>query len=110
MPKSQSGGSRNARKGKRTEYKVRDVLVDEGWWVIRAGGSLGAADFVALKAGERPVLVQVKSTAAGPFSDFGPAARATLREVAKETGAVPVLAHWPTHGKLRWYDEAVWIS
>jgi Holliday junction resolvase len=82
------------RKGAHKERASRDLLRSDGWHVTKAGGSLGAADLVALKAGERPMLVQVKATARGPFHSFGPAERQELLDTAKQAGAVPILAWW----------------
>lgn len=110
-----TGGNRNRAKGDRAEYRVRDELLADGWYVSRAAGSLGAADFVALKRGERPQLLQVKSTASGPFSDFGPKKRDELRQIASAAGAVAMLAYvppTPRGGKkvpTRYLDETVWI-
>ena len=82
------------RKGSAKERQSKALLEAAGWHVTKAGGSLGCADLVALKDGERPLLVQVKATAAGPFHSFGPSERVELLAVAKGAGAVPVLAWW----------------
>lgn len=96
-------------KGSARELKVRDVLVEAGYLVMKAGGSLGAADLIALKRGERPRMVQVKANKdGGPWNKFGRAARAELAELAEAAGAVAELAWWPPHGDLKWYDQAVW--
>ncbi len=87
---------------------MRDVLLSQDYWVARAAGSLGDADLVALKDGERPKLIEVKSTAAGPFHSFGPKDRADLRFAAKVAGASCVLAWWPPRGKLTWIEESAW--
>lgn len=81
-------------KGSKKELQSKRLLEADGWQVTKAGGSLGCADLVALKNGERPMLVQVKATSAGPFHSFGPAERMLLLETAKRAGAVPVLAWW----------------
>lgn len=69
------------------------------WWCARAAGSLGDADIVAARpqpwSGSLPsdgrsadlLLVEVKSTAAGPYEHFGPADRAELRAAAALAGA-----------------------
>jgi hypothetical protein len=36
--------------GRRAEYEARDLLISEGYAVMRAAGSKGAADLVAIKA------------------------------------------------------------
>lgn len=97
-------------RGAQRERAVRDLLAEQGWLVVRAAGSLGCADLLALRAGERPRLVEVKSTAGGPFEHFGPAARARLAAAAEQAGADALLAHWPPRGELRWISEQEWPS
>lgn len=48
-------------KGRRTEYKVRDCLEAAGWYVVKAGGSLGIWDLVCLHPDFGVKLIQVKS-------------------------------------------------
>jgi hypothetical protein len=43
-------------KGSRMELKSQRLLEADGWFVTKSGGSLGCADLVALKDGERPLL------------------------------------------------------
>lgn len=81
-------------KGGKKERQSKALFERDGWHVTKAGGSLGAADLVCLKDGERPMLVQVKATSRGPFDGFGPGERGELLAVAKGAGAVPVLAWW----------------
>jgi Holliday junction resolvase len=100
--------NRNGRFGTERERKTADRLRDEDWIVIRTPGSKGAMDLVALRDGDRPRLIQVKGTAAGPFSDFGPEARAALLAVADMAGAVAELAWWPRQGTLRFIPSAEW--
>jgi Holliday junction resolvase len=94
-------------RGHQRERAVRDVLLDDNWVVVRAAGSLGAVDLVALKAGRRPRLIEVKSTI-GPYDHFGPADRADISVRAVWAGADAELAWWPKRGKLRWIPEAEW--
>jgi Holliday junction resolvase len=49
------------RKGYITERKVRKIFEKFGWYVVKAGASLGVADLVCLKRG-KCLLIQVKST------------------------------------------------
>lgn len=90
------------------ERQVRLALEEQDWWVCRAAGSLGDADLVALRVGSRPRLVEVKSTAAGPYHSFGPQARERLRFAAQLAGADAWLAWWPPRGKLRWFVASEW--
>ena len=52
--------SNNYRRGRRLEYLARAALVAEGYTVIRAAGSKGPVDLVAMNANQVR-LVQIKS-------------------------------------------------
>ena len=56
-------GLKNAKaKGSRLERKSRDIFLDAGFIVVKAGGSLGCADLVALHPElARVTFVQVKA-------------------------------------------------
>jgi len=95
-------------RGHQRERAVKLLLQEDDWWVTRAAGSLGNADLVALKVGKRPMLIEVKSTAGGPYERFGPADRARLRLAAEIAGADAVLAWWPPRGKLRMIPADEW--
>lgn len=92
-------------RGHDRERDVGDLLEAFGWWVARAAGSLGDADLVAnrrlLVAISEPLtvcrsmLVEVKSTKAGPFADFPPADRLDLLKAADMAGAEAWLAWVP---------------
>jgi Holliday junction resolvase len=95
-------------RGHARERAVKQHLEADDYWVARAAGSLGDADLVALKAGKPSLLIEVKSTAQGPYEHFGPADRARLRFAAQLAGASPVLAWWPPRGKLRLIPANEW--
>lgn len=95
-------------RGIQRERAVRDWFRDRDWLAFRAPASLGCADVIAMKAGERPRLVEVKSTAQGPYEHFGPADRARIRQAAELAGADAYLAWWPSRGKLQWIPESAW--
>lgn len=95
-------------RGIKRERQVRVHLENDGWFVARAAGSLGDADLIALKAGHTSKLIEVKSTAAGPFHSFGPACRQALLNAAEKAGAEAVLAYWPSRGKLTWIRSENW--
>lgn len=99
-------------RGVTRERQVRCLLEAEGYWCIRAAGSLGDADIVAIKAnplgGSIVKLIEVKSDVAGPFAHFGPAARAELISAAVATGATPLLCHWPPRKQPRWLHVRDW--
>jgi len=95
-------------RGHDRERRVRRLLEDDGWWTARAAGSLGDADVVALKDGERARLVEVKSSAQGPYEHFRPAARRDLLAAAAKAGAEPWLVWWPPRKTLQWIPAAEW--
>ncbi len=95
-------------RGIQRERDVRRWYADRDWLAFRAPASLGVADVIALKAGARPQLVEVKSTAAGPYEHFRPADRSDLRTAARIAGADAVLAWWPSRGKLRFIPASEW--
>lgn len=95
-------------RGHDRERAVKALLQAQDWWVARAAGSLGDADLVALKDGKRPLLVEVKSTAGGPYERFGPQDREDLLFAARMAGAVAVLCWWPPRSKPKWIWEAEW--
>lgn len=95
-------------RGTQRERAVRDQLAKDDWLAFRAPASLGCADVVALRDGSRPRLIEVKSTAQGPYEHFGPAARVRLSLAAKLAGADALLAWWPPRGALRWIPESEW--
>ena len=99
---------RGSERGIQRERAVRDLLKERGWLAFRAPASLGVADVVALKAGSIPRLVEVKSTAQGPYERFSPADREKLRAAAELAGAEALLAYWPSRGVLRWIPASEW--
>ena len=95
-------------RGIQRERQVRKLLEEQGWWVARAAGSLGDADLVALKYGKLPQLIEVKSTARGPYHGFGPKDRDELLDAADRAGAIAVLCWWPPRKQARWIHAEHW--
>jgi Holliday junction resolvase len=95
-------------RGHDRERAVKALLESEDWFVVRAAGSLGDADLLALRADRRPLIIEVKSTAAGPYERFGPKQRADMLFAAELAGADATLAWWPPRGKLRWLNSSEW--
>lgn len=93
-------------RGRSRELAVRDWLRAQGWVTRRLAD--GPADLVALRCGLRPLLVQVKSTAGGPWEHFRPEDRIALEHEAIAAGADATLAYWPPRGRLRWYASTEW--
>jgi Holliday junction resolvase len=75
------------RRGVHFENRVRRDFESRGWWVIRAAGSHGPADLVALKVGEPPLLIQCKADSR-PHKHEG----LGLAALAKSIGAEGLLA------------------
>lgn len=95
-------------RGIQRERAVRLYLEEKDYVVIRAAGSLGCADLVAMRVGSPTLIVEVKSTHRGPFHSFGPADRADILAYADRAGATAVLAYWPPRGKLEFIYEDAW--
>lgn len=100
-----------SRRGHDRERQVKRRMEAEDWFVVRAAGSLGDADLVALRAtpaGFEARIVEVKSTAGGPYERFGPADRAQILLAAGIAGAEAWLCWWPPRGKPQWIPAAEW--
>jgi hypothetical protein len=124
-------GSQSAR-GRDREVKVAQLLDRLGWVAVRA--AKGPIDVMAVAGhmSEHPVfgllvdpgsflvrehcdafrwlpmLVQVKSSAQGPYEHFMPEERSILSAIAKKCDSPAWLAYWPPNGKLRWIPESEW--
>lgn len=81
----------NKARGTAFERKVAAHLETDGYLVIRAAGSHGAADLIALKPGQ-VLFVQVKLGGAGACA---PAEWNLFYQLATSVGAMPVLAYRP---------------
>ena len=97
-----------SRRGHDRERAVKALLEDDGWLVVRAAGSLGIFDLVALKVGFTPRVVEVKSTTDGPYKTFGPSDRHALLDAAVRAGAEAWLLWWPPRAKPKWIHSDEW--
>jgi hypothetical protein len=103
------------------------VLADEGWLCGSRRHIGGAGDILAVRpfldsspladvlrpymdgAGmTKAMLIEVKSTAGGPWERFGPQDRQGMVETAAAAGAEAWLYHWPARGKLRRIPSSEW--
>jgi Holliday junction resolvase len=82
------------RAGRAFEYKVRDRLRGDGYWVMRSPGSRTVVDLLAIKPGQ-VLFVQCKVN-----GRLDPGEWNALWGAAGEAGAVPVLASRPFRGHL----------
>lgn len=85
-----TGGKQARAKGDRFERLTREALEGHGWLVVRAAGSLGPCDLVALRGDHQPWLVSCKAT---ELPSMPPRERAVLFHAAITVSAVPVLAY-----------------
>jgi Holliday junction resolvase len=92
-----TAGNRNKAAGTVRENRVKELLEDDGYFVVRSAGSGGVADLVALKPGQ-VLLIQVKSEAY-----LGPAGWNGLWFTAANVRAVPIHA-----AKLPGSRSVVW--
>lgn len=90
-----TGGARNRRAGDYFERQCRATLRQHGWIVIRAAGSHGPADLVALRADKKPMLVSCKLN-----GYLRPQERVEFLAVAKQAGARGVVASRPKDGHV----------
>lgn len=84
------------RRGVYREKQVGARMRANGYAVVESRGSHGAADLIAIKAGQC-LMIQVKS---GDASLRG----AWLNELylaARDAGATPIVADWPERGLMR---------
>ena len=111
-----------SRRGRSREADLVRVLEQTGWVAVRAAS--GPVDVVALsgenakhpafgfEAGRetlwRPMLIQVKSTAGGPFERFQPSRRRQLVLAAEEAHAEAWLVWWPPGRSMKWIASTDW--
>lgn len=100
-----TGGSAPAKAGTRFENDVKAYLQGLGWFVVRAGGSHGCADLVALRSDHQPWLVQCKrsDTPVLPAQQW-----TTLWTTAIDHGALPVLVYKESTGPARMGKGLEW--
>lgn len=84
-------GRQSRRRGRERELRYLAYLEAKGWYAKRVDGE---GDIVAAKDGIT-LLLQVKSTAGGPWQTFGPDKRRALTSVCDQTGWFAVLVWWP---------------
>lgn len=88
-------GNANRRAGDYFERQTRATLRQHGWVVIRAAGSHGPADLVALRADKKPMLVSCKLD-----GYLRPAERLEFLGAAKQAGARAIVASRPKGGHV----------
>jgi len=73
--------------GARFERKIRNLLEENGWWVVRAAASRGEADLIAFRKGHPPLFVQAKRNGRLDYTEWN-----QLYDLCESLGTVPVLA------------------
>ncbi len=89
----------NRNRGDYLERSTKAALEAGGWWAIRAAGSLGEADVVAMRNGMATLLIACKTNGKLP-----PAERAALIAASTRAGARPLMA---TRSKRGYVDLAL---
>lgn len=98
-PRAQSAGNDR-------DVKVRKVLEELGYTVGSRRHIPGAGDLIAVLPvllDHDVALVEVKSTAKGPWEHFSPSERLELAETAADAGGTGYVAWWPAHRPLAWF-------
>jgi Holliday junction resolvase len=93
--------------GHNRERQVRKLLEEEGFVVVRAAGSLGPVDLVALRQGEIR-FIECKANKGSPWMNFRRGDREFMREAAGHAGATAELVHWPPRGKPTFIPSSRW--
>lgn len=119
-------------RGIERERALRDFFVELGWMSIRAAGSLGPVDVLAIAGGSAVypqlmhypdrgtprgggpaprgeiLLVQCKSTRS-PYANFGPGDRRQLLDLAVDVGGAAWIAHKPRGAtSWAWIHSSAW--
>lgn len=87
------------RRGAYLERQAQAALRADGYWTMKAPGSKGAVDLVAIKPGQ-VLFIQAK-LAGGAY--MPPAERAALWDAAQQAGAIPLAMTRSAPGVLAWF-------
>ena len=87
----------NRSRGDYHERRVRDQLMERGFYVVRAAGSLGPADLVALRHDRKPRLIACKITGSITYDELN-----GLWTSAVLAGATPLIASRTKPGVIGW--------
>jgi Holliday junction resolvase len=79
--------NKNYVKGRAFEYKIATLFRRKGYYVVRSAGSYGPSDLVAVKKGQRPVLIQCKAGAAAISKEESD----LLFLTAKDADSIPIV-------------------
>lgn len=94
-------------RGHAAERRVMHILQEEGWFACRPRWA--GVDVVALKAGQVPRMIEVKSNrSGGPFSNFRREDRNLLLLAADNAGAEAWLVYCEPKQPIRWIPSEKW--
>lgn len=85
----------NRQRGDYFERQVVETLRAHGWFVVRAAGSHGIADLIALRKGNTPALVSCKLS-----GRIDPGERSDLLDAAESAGGRAIVAMRPRGGRV----------
>jgi Holliday junction resolvase len=94
VPMKATGGKSNPHRGAVWERRMKVLLEQAGYMVIRAAGSHGAADLIAIRRDVRPVFVQCKIHGTVGHGEWN-----ALLTQARECGSTPIIASRNETGK-----------
>lgn len=85
------------RLGRAVEYRVRDALIKQGYYVMRSPASKSPIDLVAIKPGQ-VLFIQCKRGGALPPAEWN-----AIYDLATSSGAIPILAEYPYPRTIRYW-------
>lgn len=102
-PKRRGPKEANYYAGRRAEYRTMELLENAGFLCIRAAGSKGPADVVAIGKGD-PLLVQVKRESSRRRS-LSPVEREKLKDIASRFKCIVAVHTWKKHARQPLVEE-----
>ena len=86
-------------RGRTAEIRLMAELAGSGWLCGSRRHLAGPGDVLAVRSDRMPMLIEVKTTAKGPWERFGPKDRNRLRSASAAVGAEPVVAWKPPRAR-----------
>lgn len=74
------------------------------------GTSFGVCDLAAMRAGDTPMLIEVKGNHGSPYMNFRGPDREVMALEAERAGARAVLAFWAPRKQLQLIPSSEWPS
>lgn len=90
----------NYQRGAYLERRGQKLLQDWGYFVVRAAGSKGPVDLVALHPLQRPLLIQAKTGGSITHEEWN-----DLLALARDVVATPLVLKWDaSHRSVQWVN------